>query len=516
MIARVFRAFLIREPNHEAPDCFMPGGWFGQVDDSFGRFHCTRLIQGDIGAKNNAVQGAFSHLIAYNKELYAVGPPGATLSGGRFQAARQRNPVRAGVRWALYAEFPRRSGAPIGGWVVGARGATAAAGGDGRPGRPCVPIVRVVHDAIPGSRAAQLSTCSTILISGGQGDGVAWGGSHAGRNGFTTASIVAGGRSDRSMCAEARQLATIASQRDRLRREAAAADRSLWRAEMRVLADDASLIREWCDQAASIVHRAIEAAGYHRHDRGPWRKRRMTENSEIVAVPAAASGASTAPFRFLDMAVAAERAWLRRICPDAPAAQDAVANQMRTLRTELEGPNPSPPERLLAERVALCWLQLQALEAMCGLALAIRQRWAPRVQRQPGPSPPPLPSSDQDPGTGSPAAAPGDPGERGHAWRPTGERGPARPGPPPTQPRRRVYRRGSPMTCRTSAEGVASTSSGTAGPRPPRARPGRPPRPVTNPGPRPTIATSGPGRPPVTTSGPRSVAPRPRRRPIVR
>jgi hypothetical protein len=36
-------------------------------------------------------------------------------------------------------------------------------------------------------------------------------------------------------------------------------------------------------------------------------------------------------------------------------AQEAIRQELDRIRSELEGPNPTPIERLLAERASLCW-----------------------------------------------------------------------------------------------------------------------------------------------------------------
>jgi hypothetical protein len=36
-------------------------------------------------------------------------------------------------------------------------------------------------------------------------------------------------------------------------------------------------------------------------------------------------------------------------------AQESIAQELDTVRMELEGPNPTPIERMLAERASLCW-----------------------------------------------------------------------------------------------------------------------------------------------------------------
>jgi hypothetical protein len=39
--------------------------------------------------------------------------------------------------------------------------------------------------------------------------------------------------------------------------------------------------------------------------------------------------------------------------------QEAIRRKMAVMRSELEGPMPSPIERLLVERIVACWLQVQ-------------------------------------------------------------------------------------------------------------------------------------------------------------
>src|SRR4051812_32370528 len=54
-------------------------------------------------------------------------------------------------------------------------------------------------------------------------------------------------------------------------------------------------IRDFCKGVDQIVRSALEAAGYHRHDRGEWRKRRMGGSTEMATTtgPAAPTGAAT-------------------------------------------------------------------------------------------------------------------------------------------------------------------------------------------------------------------------------
>jgi len=44
---------------------------------------------------------------------------------------------------------------------------------------------------------------------------------------------------------------------------------------------------------------------------------------------------------------------------DNLAFREAIKRKLAALREELEGPTPSPTERLLVDRIVACWLQLQ-------------------------------------------------------------------------------------------------------------------------------------------------------------
>ena len=142
----------------------------------------------------------------------------------------------------------------------------------------------------------------------------------------------------------------------------------------------------------------IEAAGYHRHHRGPWRRRRTMSDATTLATAPAPSTAkalgerykagdkdawpeikalidraqkgdtdaasqvrsivracpSMADWLVNDIAKVAEIALVGRVYGKQSLAYIEVArHKVAALRDELAGPNPSAIERLLAERVAL-------------------------------------------------------------------------------------------------------------------------------------------------------------------
>ncbi len=67
---------------------------------------------------------------------------------------------------------------------------------------------------------------------------------------------------------------------------------------------------------------------------------------------------------FVDVAGVAERSFVKRFSGDDPLVQEALPPLLKAKREELAGPDPSPLEQLLTERVVACWLQLQYAEAI--------------------------------------------------------------------------------------------------------------------------------------------------------
>jgi hypothetical protein len=59
-----------------------------------------------------------------------------------------------------------------------------------------------------------------------------------------------------------------------------------------------------------------------------------------------------------DLARQAEHSLLDRATGKDLSFREAVLRKLETMRAELAGPAPSPLERLLAERVVTCWLQV--------------------------------------------------------------------------------------------------------------------------------------------------------------
>jgi hypothetical protein len=127
---------------------------------------------------------------------------------------------------------------------------------------------------------------------------------------------------------------------------------------------------------------------------------------------------------------------------NAPLHQKSAQAQHKVHREDLEGPNPTPIESMLAARVALDWLQLHLHEvAYSGVDGDTSMRDREHIGAGPGQAPPALLARPQDAGLGPPAEpAGGDVHRRRRAAGP-----PARPssqagipqGPAGTESRRR-------------------------------------------------------------------------------
>ena len=56
-----------------------------------------------------------------------------------------------------------------------------------------------------------------------------------------------------------------------------------------------------------------------------------------------------------------EHAWIQVLAGEDLVAQEVLAQQLQMLKNELGGPNPTPLEHLLIERIVVCWLQVRVV-----------------------------------------------------------------------------------------------------------------------------------------------------------
>src|SRR5919107_2075967 len=68
--------------------------------------------------------------------------------------------------------------------------------------------------------------------------------------------------------------------------------------------------------------------------------------------------------RIIDLAKNVERSIIEKMSGDDVFTQEALPRNLKAMRKEIAGENPSPLERLLSERIAVCWLELQYFQAI--------------------------------------------------------------------------------------------------------------------------------------------------------
>ncbi len=65
-----------------------------------------------------------------------------------------------------------------------------------------------------------------------------------------------------------------------------------------------------------------------------------------------------------NLAREATRLLVQMYAPNSPVTREAVTRKLEEMRAELSGTNPTPPERLLVERIVATWLHLHHLEVL--------------------------------------------------------------------------------------------------------------------------------------------------------
>jgi hypothetical protein len=68
--------------------------------------------------------------------------------------------------------------------------------------------------------------------------------------------------------------------------------------------------------------------------------------------------------RIIDLARNVERSIIEKISGNDVFTQEALPRNLKAMRKEIAGENPSPLERLLAERITVCWLELQYFQSV--------------------------------------------------------------------------------------------------------------------------------------------------------
>jgi hypothetical protein len=172
----------------------------------------------------------------------------------------------------------------------------------------------------------------------------------------------------------------------------------VWRERRRAAeAEDLAAVLAF-DRVEVVARLALESAGFRRHKRGEWRRSRMgdlpkgpdaagasakrgtrSELSEFMDLLTRASkGDESAmpvlrelfradPARMIkasgsDLAWQAEQSTIKRLAGKNLAFEHGLGEKLQALRAELAGPDAPAVERLLAERVALCYLDVHSWE----------------------------------------------------------------------------------------------------------------------------------------------------------
>lgn len=158
--------------------------------------------------------------------------------------------------------------------------------------------------------------------------------------------------------------------------------------------DNEAPLREWQQLADLAMKRALAGVGLYQHHRGEWRRGMAETNDPLEGVnldliprtgegiqaliDRAKRGDETAlpaireclkvggpgGFAFVELvggnlATLAERKFIGTMAGDNLALQLGIQRKLELLRFDLAGPNPSALEKLLAERIVACWLQVQ-------------------------------------------------------------------------------------------------------------------------------------------------------------
>ncbi len=215
-------------------------------------------------------------------------------------------------------------------------------------------------------------------------------------------------------------LGTIAALEDEYERCRREEETAFWKEERARLEELAALVDEFCADIETITRAALLAAGFRRHKRGEWRKnvnQKLPQKSNSAAVQhykdravgrppdpnlsamtqgeRDARGATVERFselvkkaekgdkkavpdireileenpdlawRYIDFARIAEWHFTERMSKDKDfASKEVLKRQLAAMREEIAGENPSPLERLLAERIVLTWQQIQLFEGL--------------------------------------------------------------------------------------------------------------------------------------------------------
>ena len=75
-----------------------------------------------------------------------------------------------------------------------------------------------------------------------------------------------------------------------------------------------------------------------------------------------------------------ERTWMQLLTGEDLVAREILLRQLQALKEEVGGPTSTPLERLLVDRIALCWLQVQQADLVAARQGSHRAAWVEQRQ----------------------------------------------------------------------------------------------------------------------------------------
>ena len=87
-------------------------------------------------------------------------------------------------------------------------------------------------------------------------------------------------------------------------------------------------------------------------------------DKEVLSVPRKVLDEAPRVARIIDLAKNVERSIIEKMSGDDVFTQEAIPRNLKAMKREIAGENPSPLERLLAEQITVCWLELQYFQAI--------------------------------------------------------------------------------------------------------------------------------------------------------
>jgi hypothetical protein len=198
-------------------------------------------------------------------------------------------------------------------------------------------------------------------------------------------------------------LAELAAEMDSLERRRREEDAEAWRAERERLEALEAPVARLCEITEALAHDTLLASGYRRHNRGEWRKRRVSttkqnmtagspmktnhnvkedslpsvdeirnllrraESGDETALPVVRKEMDLFPklaSQCGDLARIAQHELISVMSGKNLLMKEALPRKLEAMREELAGPTPTPLEKIMVERVAACWLAVQHAELL--------------------------------------------------------------------------------------------------------------------------------------------------------